>query len=156
MEKYLENIVKHVDKYADTNYPYNMFNDNYDLVVKYEIYIQRFNEDIEEQSKKVLSFQDGDGIPTYFLKGIKPDFFLAPYKILVKAFVFRIEPIEELRDILTFKILKTDDCVICLNNKPGIMFYDCRHCCVCSDCEKVKPLMRCPYCRNTITTKIII
>ena len=164
LSEYMLNTGKHVDEYISTNCLYNILFGNCDIVLIYEIYIQRFYEGIVEQSKKVLSFQDGDGRPTYFLKDITPDFFHTPYKIHVKVDVQiiepreepREEPEEEQRDIPTFKILKMDDCVICLNNKPEIMFYDCLHCCVCSDCEKVKPLMKCPYCRKEIIAKIII
>ena len=153
LRKYLTNIINYVDEYTDTNYSYNSGDD---IVLTFEMLIQRFYEDFAEQPKKVLCFQDGDGQPTYFLKDVTPDFFLTPYKIHVNADVNIKGLRKEQRDIPTFKIIKTDDCVICLDNKPEIMFYDCLHCCVCSDCEKVKSSMKCPYCRKDITTKIII
>ena len=91
LEKYMVNTEKLVDEYIDTNHPYNMFNDNYDIVVICEIYIQRVYEGIERKPKKVLSIQDGDGVPTYFLKGITPNFFRSPFKIRAKACVYIID-----------------------------------------------------------------
>ena len=86
LKKYLSNIRKHADEYIYTNCPYN-----YDLAVNYDIYIQRVYEGIEKEPEKVLGFQDGDGLPTYFLKGIIPNFFLTPFKIRAKAYVYIIE-----------------------------------------------------------------
>ena len=45
------------------------------------------------------------------------------------------------------KLFKTDQCVICLNNQPNILFYDCMHICTCLECEELKPLNSCPNCR---------
>ena len=51
---------------------------------------------------------------------------------------------------------RTDTCVICLMKEPNILFTDCRHICICLECEKIKPLNKCPYCRVNISTKIIV
>ena len=67
-----------------------------------------------------------------------------------------MENIDPTHFIPTFEIFKTDNCVICLDKKPEIMFYDCLHCCLCSDCEKLKVLWTCPYCRKPIFKKIKI
>ena len=151
MGEYFKDISNRLDDYIDANHPFG------DIMLIYEMYIQRFYEGIAIQSKKVLPFEDGDGSPTYFLEDFTPDFFLTHYKIHVKADLYILKLREEkLIYIPTFKIFKTDDCVVCLHNKPEIMFYDCHHCCVCSDCEKVKPLMKCPYCRKDIFAKTII
>ena len=50
---------------------------------------------------------------------------------------------------------KTDHCVICMENQPNILFYDCMHICVCSNCEE-NTLNRCPYCRAIAIEKICI
>ena len=57
---------------------------------------------------------------------------------------------------ITLKSYKEDKCVVCLNNEPEILFYDCAHYCVCHECEKRKPFKKCPCCRTRILTKIII
>ena len=90
LPKYLPNIIKHVDEYIDINYPYTYgLVSNYDIVVTYDIYFQRFNEGIEEgPEKQVLSLQDGDRLPTYSFRGISSNFFPASFKILSKANVY--------------------------------------------------------------------
>ena len=77
-----------MDKYIKTNHPYDL---TFDLTYICEIYIQRVCEGIEEKPKKVLSFQDVDGLPTYFLEGIRPKFFRLPFKIYAKAYLFIID-----------------------------------------------------------------
>ena len=49
-----------------------------------------------------------------------------------------------------------DQCVICLETKPNILFAGCNHICICSECEKIKPLVKCPYCRTKISRRIKI
>ena len=51
---------------------------------------------------------------------------------------------------------KTDTCVICLDKEPNILFTDCNHICMCLECEKIKPSVKCPYCRNEISKRIKI
>ena len=150
------------------------------IMVDMNIYVKKFIEDNETEYIKMLNIRDGDGEPTYYLEDITPDFFLIPFEIHIEVelyfehFVEEDEEedeedeeedsfsnvdlfikiiAEERGDIPTFKIFKVDNCVICLNNKLEIMFYDCLYCCVCSECEKVKPLMKCPYCRKKIIVK---
>ena len=57
---------------------------------------------------------------------------------------------------ITLKAYKEDKCVVCFNNKPEILFYDCVHYCVCHECEERKSFKKCPLCRTLILTKIII
>ena len=84
-----------------------------------------------------------------------------PFKIVVKThfFVFpnpyvNIEestppkPLEE--------TIKPDQCVICLERKPDVLFIECNHICMCRDCEKTQPSTRCPYCRTNISKIILI
>ena len=52
------------------------------------------------------------------------------------------KPLEE-----SFRIVK---CVICLDKEPNILFTDCGHICTCSECEKNKSSLKCPYCRTEI------
>ena len=87
----MANTKRLMDEYIDTNHPYNMFNDTFDIVVICEIYIQRVYKGIKRKSEKVLSIQDGDGEPTYFLKGITPNLFHPPFKIRAKACVYIID-----------------------------------------------------------------
>ena len=128
-----------VDKYRNKNYDYDM---GYSKFCIQEIYIKRFNKGIVNNFIKVLSHNDGQGSPTYHLKNIRPNFFLTPYEI---HYIYVIKYFKEKKENIipeyfrpTFEIFKVDNCVICLDKKPEIMFYDCLHCCICSDCEKLK------------------
>ena len=58
------------------------------------------------------------------------------------------KPLEE-----SFRI---DQCVICFENESNIFFTDCKHICTCLKCEKIKPSVKCPYCRTVISRKIKI
>ena len=55
------------------------------------------------------------------------------------------KPLEE-----SFRI---DKCVICLDKEPNILFTDCNHICICSECEKIKSSVKCSYCRTEISKK---
>jgi hypothetical protein len=55
-----------------------------------------------------------------------------------------------LKEIKTFK---SDECVICMEDKPNILFLKCGHICTCSgNCSD--NLSKCPICRNVILSKI--
>ena len=47
---------------------------------------------------------------------------------------------------------KSDECIICLNNPPHVLFCNCGHLCICKECDKIKTLSSCPVCKtkNTI------
>ena len=70
--------------------------------------------------------------------------------------VLHIEPIaedeketdEEPRIINPFKIFKSDECIICMVNKPNILFCNCGHLCYCTECYKLKSLSACPICKT--------
>ena len=51
---------------------------------------------------------------------------------------------------------KKEQCVICLDDKPNILFNPCLHVCVCFQCDEVKLLKDCPYCRKNIENRISI
>ena len=51
------------------------------------------------------------------------------------------------------KSYKTEQCLICLNDEPNILCYDCLHICICLKCEELKPLATCPDCRAPVLEK---
>ena len=63
---------------------------------------------------------------------------------------------DEPKPLKALKSFRTDTCVICLTKLPNVLFTDCRHICICLECEEIKPLGKCPYCRATISTKNIV
>ena len=54
------------------------------------------------------------------------------------------------------KTFKHDQCVICLDRKPNVLFVKCRHTCVCEECEEAHPSTKCPCCRTKISEKLLI
>ena len=50
----------------------------------------------------------------------------------------------------------SDNCSICLTAKPNILIFPCLHQSVCSQCEEVGKLTKCPTCREEINRKIKI
>ena len=59
--------------------------------------------------------------------------------------VSHIEPInEEVKIINPSKIFKSEECVICLSNQPIILFCNCGHIPICTECYKLKSLSDCP------------
>ena len=94
------------------------------------------------------------------------DDYSCPIQIYVDAYAYyrwRNEVAEESEgeskaeskdESITLEAYKEDKCVVCLNNEPKILFYNCVHYCVCRECEERNPFKKCPYCRTRILTKI--
>ena len=51
------------------------------------------------------------------------------------------------------KSFKSDECVICLTNPPNVLFCNCGHIAICTECDKVKSLNICPVCKTENTIK---
>ena len=63
--------------------------------------------------------------------------------------VSHTEPIpEDTKVINLFKIFKSDECIICLTNKPNVLFCNCGHVSYCINCYKIKTLSTCPICKT--------
>ena len=46
------------------------------------------------------------------------------------------------------KTYKTDECVICLERIPNVLFCLCGHICICEKCNEIKKLNSCPICKT--------
>ena len=55
---------------------------------------------------------------------------------------------EETKIINPSKIFKSEECIICLTNQPIILFCNCGHLCLCTECYKLKSLSACPICKT--------
>ena len=54
---------------------------------------------------------------------------------------------EEPRVINLFKIFKSDECIVCMNEKPNVLFCNCGHVSYCVKCFKIKTPSTCPICK---------
>ena len=58
------------------------------------------------------------------------------------------EPTPEKPKVINlFKIFKSDDCIICMDDKPNILFCNCGHLCICEECYNKKILLTCTVCQ---------
>ena len=79
------------------------------------------------------------------------------YRILrgIEDVLNNVEDIEEttyeeekekvINPYLTFK---SAECVICLTNSPDVLFCNCGHIPICSECEHLKEFKTCPICKT--------
>ena len=61
-----------------------------------------------------------------------------------------VEPIELKQTIIY------DECVICYENKPNVLYPDCFHISTCKRCEELHLINKCPLCREKVMIKYII
>ena len=55
---------------------------------------------------------------------------------------------EETKIINPSKIFKSEECIICLENQPIILFCNCGHICICGECIKKYESAACPICKT--------
>ena len=63
---------------------------------------------------------------------------------------------DDIKTINDIKTYKTDECVICLENKTNVSFCNCGHICVCEKCIEIEILTKCPVCKTENTILRII
>ena len=111
-----------------------------------------------------------DGV--LILQGVSNHIFKQPFKLDVCAHCYcppglRVregifsedEEDEEEEEVPTLPLqdhFKTDQCIICMEKEPCILFTPCRHICVCVSCDALKPSYKCSCCRTRISQKIKI
>ena len=100
------------------------------------------------------------------MEGIKTNPYLCryldqPFMILVTTKFYGLPPfnpyfLEPSSPKPLEKTFKFDQCVICLDRKPDVVFIKCNHICVCNECEKMHPSSKCSYCRTEISKRLLI
>ena len=55
---------------------------------------------------------------------------------------------EEPKMINLFKIFKSVECIVCMTEKPNVLFCNCGHLCECVNCYKIKTPTICPICKT--------
>ena len=63
---------------------------------------------------------------------------------------------EEVESIELKQTIIYDECVICYENKPNVLYSDCFHISTCKRCEELHPINKCPICREKVMIKYII
>ena len=58
------------------------------------------------------------------------------------------EATNEIKIINESQTFKSVECVICLTNPPNVLFCNCGHIAICSDCEKIEEFNKCPICKT--------
>ena len=49
-----------------------------------------------------------------------------------------------------------ENCVICMTNKPNILYSSCWHMCICRSCDRSHPINKCPLCRRGAASKFYL
>ena len=79
------------------------------------------------------------------------------FSICVTAtYYFQTDAMEDFELTPLLKSFKTDHCIVCFENDPNILFTDCKHICICCECEKTTQFKKCPCCRSLVYERIKI
>ena len=71
----------------------------------------------------------------------------APFNVRVE-FNIGVKTNLNKKPINSIQTFKFDECVICLTNQPIILFCNCGHIPICTECYKLKSLSACPICKT--------
>ena len=63
-------------------------------------------------------------------------------------FLIKCKTCEKKNIINLPKCFKSDECVICLNKQPNVLFCNCGHIGICTECSKIKKFTECPVCKT--------
>ena len=73
----------------------------------------------------------------------------------INRYYERLDSEEEELSINDFRTFKLEQCVICLDEEPNVIFCNCGHLCICKTCL-VRKLDKCPVCKKENTILRII
>ena len=127
-----------------------------ELYINDKIFIRlEFHESQSEYFLDMISINDENGIRyineymNYFNDN---GFYLTFAKKFVAYFIIYDDSEENdshNRYINTNKTFKTEECLICTENIPNVIFCGCGHLCVCDECVKTYRSYKCPMCKHT-------
>ena len=147
--------------FQTTFYHRNSINSDYAIVFKIEI---RNEEEFVQAGEFYYRSDRNPFVPE--MEGIETNLDLfryldQPFKILVTTSFYHSHSfdayfLESTSPKPLEKTFKFDQCVICLDRKPDVLFIKCNHICVCNKCEKTHPSTQCPYCRVKASRKLLI
>ena len=70
-----------------------------------------------------------------------------PFNVRVEFYI-AVKTSLNKKPINSIQTFKFDECVICLTNQPIILFCNCGHIPICTECYKLKSLSACPICKT--------
>ena len=67
----------------------------------------------------------------------------------IKNFKFFVKGKTRKKNIINLpKCFKSSVCIVCLTGKPRVIFCNCGHIPICTECSKIKKFTECPVCKN--------
>ena len=101
---------------------------------------------VEEEEKYIIEEKK------YYLppETIERNFFIF---MVPTVYIFREgqpDPDEVEEEYHLKKSIKSTECVICLQNRPNVLYIKCRHIVACDSCDLSGKLLECPICRTKI------
>ena len=147
------------------NYEYGFFFDvivafpkeEYELILKdYRLskYPNDLSIDITEQNLNNFSKKDIEKLintPFHIIIDVYAEYTNRFYEEEVEE-----EDEEEVEPIELKQTIIYDECVICYENKPNVLYPDCFHISTCKRCEELHLINKCPLCREKVMIKYII
>ena len=147
------------------NYEYGIFFDvivafpkeEYELILKDYILSKYPNDlsiDITEQNLNNFSKKDIEKLintPFHIIIDVYAEYTNRFYEEEVEE-----EDEEEVEPIELKQTIIYDECVICYENKPNVLYPDCFHISTCKRCEELHLINKCPLCREKVMIKYII
>ena len=135
--------------FRSTFYHRSSINSNYAIVFKIEIR----NEEEFVQAGKFYYRSDRNPFELK-MEGIETNLDLfhyldQPFKILVTTSFYRFHSFDASPKPLE-KTFKLEECVICLEKEPKVLFCNCGHICICEKCI-VRRYDNCPVCKEKST-----
>ena len=81
--------------------------------------------------------------------------FIIRLEIKLQCIIHYPQP-DETNLIVVKRAIEEDQCVVCYEAKPNILFLDCSHLVICEECDRKGSFRNCPMCRTPITELYII
>ena len=113
---------------------------NYDIGLLFLVALPTYDDERNEFVFMMTDFNDDDRFTCLNLIKIK---------INIRCIYYELEEETKIPTKISFKY---DECVICLDNPPNVLFNNCGHICICHDCDR-ESLNSCPICRAVTSIK---
>ena len=81
------------------------------------------------------------------------------FRIVIDVTAYRFEDYDEDDEYEEYEVkksIKEDECVVCYENKPNVLYTECLHFAVCDSCDKNGYFTKCPMCRKKINNQRIL